>query len=682
MKDNALNFKVSSHLKNIIGKDLITDRYVAIYELVKNSLDAKATKVIIEIKSDYIIIKDNGLGMNLNDIENKWLFVGYSEKKDNAGAFAGSKGIGRFSSDTLGKTLTMKTRKKESSGIILTMDWNMFEVDQLDRIESIKLNYQLNDEMDYGTELKIIELRNKWDELQVKKLKDYLSKLKNPFEIKESVNIRLESEFHNLTGDIENHILEGLGDKSILLKVEIGKDRIKSILKHNGNLVSEFSYKNDTILKNINFELYHLTPWAKSDFTRKMGVPFTNYGNIFIYRNGYRVLPYGEVDYDIFKMNLRKSQGYNRYLGTRDLIGYISIQDAENKFKEATSRDGGFIVNEEYLGLEDIYMEYHKFLEDFMKVTAFNKLEAYQIEKNLIKRFLRKEDLVYEFGISKEMPDIKEVLHKIDKNIELTEADKQKLKDVEVLKKQDEKVLKEVKKDNRLLKKENVRFEKELTIKQKLINDIDDNSLKQDILEHHLNISVNEMASIMKRLKKTNNEFLKSEDFKKFEIEYYESLNKLKSLRNLIKGVEYDSRVATTNDIVQFIIEYSKKRSKQDNLKLTIYDNGIKYIKKYKAIMLIVILDNLFDNAISFKAETMQILVELNSELEVRFMTDTAEKINSNISKVLDYGYTTKKRGTGNGLFFVNKIIQDQFNGKAEVYTSGNQFVVALKIPI
>lgn len=33
--DKKLEFKISSGLKDIIGKDLITDDYVAIFELVK-----------------------------------------------------------------------------------------------------------------------------------------------------------------------------------------------------------------------------------------------------------------------------------------------------------------------------------------------------------------------------------------------------------------------------------------------------------------------------------------------------------------------------------------------------------------------------------------------------------------------------------------------------------------------
>ena len=77
-----LVFRVSSELKNILGRDLITNDYIAILELVKNSYDASATKVEITFAQDCITIADNGKGMSYNDIVNKWLFVGYSAKRD------------------------------------------------------------------------------------------------------------------------------------------------------------------------------------------------------------------------------------------------------------------------------------------------------------------------------------------------------------------------------------------------------------------------------------------------------------------------------------------------------------------------------------------------------------------------------------------------------------------------
>ena len=51
-----LQFKISSALKDLVGKDLIINDNVAIFELVKNAYDAYATKVEIEFLEDKIII--------------------------------------------------------------------------------------------------------------------------------------------------------------------------------------------------------------------------------------------------------------------------------------------------------------------------------------------------------------------------------------------------------------------------------------------------------------------------------------------------------------------------------------------------------------------------------------------------------------------------------------------------
>ncbi|SIS71740.1 Histidine kinase-, DNA gyrase B-, and HSP90-like ATPase [Zobellia uliginosa] len=69
--DNELQFRISSGLKNIIGRDLITDDFIAIFELVKNSYDAHASKVLIEFEnlnsSDAVIrITDNGSSNRFN----------------------------------------------------------------------------------------------------------------------------------------------------------------------------------------------------------------------------------------------------------------------------------------------------------------------------------------------------------------------------------------------------------------------------------------------------------------------------------------------------------------------------------------------------------------------------------------------------------------------------------------
>src|SRR5437899_1877838 len=81
-----LNFEVSTGLKRVLGRELITDDEVAIFELVKNSFDARAGTVNLYFGETNVVVADNGSGMSYEDLTNKWLFVGYSSKRTEGSA--------------------------------------------------------------------------------------------------------------------------------------------------------------------------------------------------------------------------------------------------------------------------------------------------------------------------------------------------------------------------------------------------------------------------------------------------------------------------------------------------------------------------------------------------------------------------------------------------------------------
>src|ERR1043165_3804852 len=114
-------FSVDARAILTLGRDSIKDHTTALVELVKNSYDADATRVEVDIFSDveepYIRIADNGSGMIEKEVENNWLRIGYSEKKvkkisKRHRRKTGEKGIGRISADRLGATLELRTKAK------------------------------------------------------------------------------------------------------------------------------------------------------------------------------------------------------------------------------------------------------------------------------------------------------------------------------------------------------------------------------------------------------------------------------------------------------------------------------------------------------------------------------------------------------------------------------------------
>lgn len=436
--DNQLQFRISSGLKNIIGRDLITDDFIAIFELVKNSYDAHATKVLIEFEnlntSDAIIrITDNGKGMNYDDLLNKWLFVAYSAKKDgtedidyrskiqNKTFYAGAKGIGRFSCDKLGSKLLLVTTRDElnSKTEQIRVDWENFEQDTKEEFINIGVNHTtLSDNpllFSSGTQLEISGVRtdSDWSYEKLIRLKNSLSKLINPFENNEErifkieikaedyldLDQKQESPNRKVNGLVTNNLLNILNEKTIKIRSEIteGGKQIKTEITNNGVWLFSVNVKNENylLLKNLFIELFYLNRSAKNNFTRTMGIKNIEYGSVFLYKNGIRVYPYGEPGADPFELDKRQQNRLGDKLGTQQLIGRIEINGENEDFKETTSRDGGLIKNQAYHQLLEYFIEVVEKLESFWisiykyGLDTKGYSESENLEINIIKSLLK-----------------------------------------------------------------------------------------------------------------------------------------------------------------------------------------------------------------------------------------------------------------------------------------------------
>ncbi len=381
-----MEFRISAELKNIIGQDLIVNDQVAIFELVKNSYDAHATRVDIIFAENKITIKDNGKGMSLDDLKNKWLFVAYSAKKDKQEdeelksddrykdyrnkidlkrGFAGAKGIGRFSADKIGENLKLITKNvKASNAHQLNVNWKDFENDSQKEFIKIGVEHTPLPSSDYqdlshGVILEISNLKSKWDDDKIETLKKSLRKLINPLEINPQSNnfqIYITTQNSNVSEPISNDLVDILTLKTTKLEITINKKIIKSELTDRGILIYSIEEDNNyQHLKDTSIILLYLNTKAKVNFTRLMNVKAVHFGNIMLYNNGFRVYPYGEPNDDSLGIDRRHQQGHSRYLSTRNLIGSINVNEYSDEFKEKTSRDSGLIETNGYNELYDVF---------------------------------------------------------------------------------------------------------------------------------------------------------------------------------------------------------------------------------------------------------------------------------------------------------------------------------------
>lgn len=398
MKDN-LKFRVSAELKNILGRDLITSPDIAILELVKNSYDAHATKVEITFDKDYLCIADNGKGMTKDDLINKWLFVAYSAKSDGTEDksyrskfkrhYAGAKGIGRMSCDRLARNLILTTRSEESKTEVLHVDWSVFEIDKQKEFDTVNIPHETIDDLPKfpldsptGTILEFTGLHLPWSREDIKRLRKSLEKMINPFSgtddefqieiiapaMKEE-DSQMEFDYDIVNGVIKNSIADVLKLKTTQIESRIQDGIIHTTLKDRGVLMYEIEETNREFfqLDSASVSLFYLNRAAKYSFTAKMGVQPISYGNVFLFRNGFRILPYGDWSDDSWGLNQRQQQGYNRFLGTRDLFGRVDVEtDNANLIKEVSSRDGGLIKTIASQQLMNYFTLIHRRLERYV----------------------------------------------------------------------------------------------------------------------------------------------------------------------------------------------------------------------------------------------------------------------------------------------------------------------------
>lgn len=361
-----LKFSAHARLKDIVGRGLIISDDIAIIELIKNSKDAGAFGVWIEFRqlgsseTSELVISDNGHGMTLDDIEHKWLNIAYSEKKNSApsvGAYAGSKGIGRFSCDRLGTNLQIMTRKDGQKPVKLDVDWTKFEVDGRDQeIGSIDLFAseptleEFREAMGperaaHGTVLTIRGLRSDWDADRLRSLRKELERFiidpNNEF----SVNFShwKYGPKHPLNGPIENKIFEELDFRASSIQADVDADGkfITFELRHDGDFLFKSTEKNPySELRNIKLTLFYLNQPAKAFFKRRTGYRSVEYGSVFLFLNSFRVFPYGSIGDDWLGIDKRKAQGQRRFFGLRELVGFIQITDTDEKFEPVSSREG------------------------------------------------------------------------------------------------------------------------------------------------------------------------------------------------------------------------------------------------------------------------------------------------------------------------------------------------------
>lgn len=438
--------KVRARTLDMLGRQQMASIPNALHELYKNAYDAYADLA----RSDYyrqekiLTLRDNGIGMTLDDFESRWLTLG-TESKMNQGGLEppytdktkpyryplGEKGIGRLAIATVGPQVFILSRAERENGlqemVVSFVNWTFFEIPGLN-IDAVEVPLITIPVGELPTEENLEGL--------ISDAEENLSIIQDS--IPAIYATRISEELHTVrsalpsvyTHIVDMHLASGRGTAFVIIPadsileqdIDDNVDDIAPPLLRNLRgftntmmpdsapppMLAEFwDYQHDGSVDNIigsehfftpeeflsadqhiegefdeygqfsgNVSIYHqapqkyLLPWtgAQGQKTRcgKFRIKFSylqgimaesllseeewrplaeklnRFGGIYVYRNGIRVLPYGNSDVDWLNIERRRTKAAKDWVFSyRRIFGAVDLSSPENSaLVEKAGREG------------------------------------------------------------------------------------------------------------------------------------------------------------------------------------------------------------------------------------------------------------------------------------------------------------------------------------------------------
>lgn len=437
LEENSYALRPRARIMRTLGNELISNDTVAVIELVKNSYDADATRILVrffgplEQDKGGVEVIDNGKGMDLSVVRNAWMEPATPNKRNETYSnkygrrVLGEKGIGRFATMRLSEELELITLAADSKQEVYGLfDWRQFDDPHkfLDQILILteerapqeicsggsiqKLNWpNVEDEeevnLSSGTILRMNHLKHSWGHDEFSELQRGLARLISPFFNKKNLTIKLDvpeehSEFSapinppnivdfphysvkgkvkadgkcDLTltihaGDITRHMKGGFVRTETQRLQYVEEDVYQKRKNEEKDSLSENtpSTVNDLACGEIEIEL---RIWDRDDLGNLEQISKTNLQNIrkdldalagiSIYRDGFRVLPYGEPNNDWLRLDIRRVQKPTVRLSNNQILGYVGISADNNPNLTDQSNRQGLNENLGYQDLKEVML--------------------------------------------------------------------------------------------------------------------------------------------------------------------------------------------------------------------------------------------------------------------------------------------------------------------------------------
>lgn len=452
-----MRFRVTARTMLHLGSELISSDAIAFYELIKNALDARASRIEVDIlqrlpfeiydeiirelgedretpvrireryikelgdkrrgweelkqyaianlvesapgldkfreklartpnrarfldglrHANRIEIDDDGHGMSLDILEHVYLTIGTRFRADERDAqndadeqvILGEKGIGRLSAMRLGEILEVVTGEDNADHWNqLEVDWNDFADAQEDDLSSVEIEAgkgAAKDKNEFGTRLRIYGLRSNWSAEKLRDLAvNQFSKLTDPLnddsslplaltfngepvEIPRFADFLLEQAHGHFTASLE---IDDNGDVGVqgLMEYRL-HDRQRTFSLSALELTTMTGADIETIRRVGPFDV-EIYWFNRRILTKIEGIGTLKVvreilaewsGGVAVYRDGYRVNPYGSADDDWLDLDRDAFSTSGFKLNRGQIIGGANITSRGNPFLiDQTNREG------------------------------------------------------------------------------------------------------------------------------------------------------------------------------------------------------------------------------------------------------------------------------------------------------------------------------------------------------
>ena len=246
-KEREPRFDINPHVIRQLGAELVTDQVTALMELIKNSYDADANYVKVTIDTQatlqdanlfnkdhkgYIVVDDDGFGMDRKTIMQSWLVISYSEKRAVEGVKPktpkgrtplGDKGLGRLSTQKLADICEIYTKKIDGEALHVGFNWNDF--DKVKRLSDVNVEFQnVSFNRKEGTRLTLLDLSDvkAWEGANFERFKALLCQLISPYQENRPFKVFLTINGESINLDQESNKLPQLSIADIHFKYQDG----------------------------------------------------------------------------------------------------------------------------------------------------------------------------------------------------------------------------------------------------------------------------------------------------------------------------------------------------------------------------------------------------------------------------------------------------------------------------